>query len=182
MDINYYKNFNLDLITFSDNNLINHYNTHGKYENNRIYNEKTFYEKYPVFDYILYGTLNKDLSHFNKFNLQKHFHLHGSKEGRIFSFNSFNKSYPNYNINNKNNNIKNDSINKIEYMSYYHNNHSKINNNNIIIYPHTEYRISDGGINVLYYLAKLLHESGKNVKIYPRFGCIPNPHFNNYFS
>jgi hypothetical protein len=176
MDINYYKNFNIDLIKFSNNDLINHFNNYGKNEN-RIYNESIFYEKYPDFEYILYGIINKDLSQYSKFNLQKHFHLHGCKEQRIFSFNSFYNSYPNYDINKID-----DSINKIEYMLFYHNNHNKINNNNIIIYPHIPYKISDGGINVLYYLAKLLYENGKNVKIYPVYGNIENPHFNIYFN
>ena len=49
MDINYYKNFNMDLIRFSNNALIKHYNNYGKNEN-RIYNETVFYEKYPDFD------------------------------------------------------------------------------------------------------------------------------------
>jgi hypothetical protein len=180
MDINYYKNFNIDLIKFSNNELIKHYNNYGKNEN-RIYNETVFYEKYSDFDYILYGTINKDIINYSKFELQKHFHLYGCKEQRIFSFNSFYKSYPNYDINNYIN--KNyDSINKIEYMSFYHNNYNKLNNNNIIIYPHIAYKISDGGINVLYYLAKLLYENGKNVRIDPVYGNIENPHYNNYFN
>jgi len=176
MDINYYKNFNLDLINFTNNNIIKHFNNYGKNEN-RIYNETIFYEKYPDFDYILYGKINNDLKNYSKFELQKHFHLSGRNEQRIYSFNSFYKSYPNYDIHKYGS-----TINKIEYMSYYHNNHNKINNNNIIIYPHVPYKISDGGINVLYYLAKLLNEYGKNVKIYPVFGYIENPHYNNYFN
>ena len=62
MDINYYKNFNMDLIRFSNSALIKHYNNYGKNEN-RIYNETVFYEKYPDFDYVLYGAINKDLTH-----------------------------------------------------------------------------------------------------------------------
>ena len=92
MDINYYKNFNIDLIKFSNNALINHFNNYGKNEN-RIYNESIFYEKYPDFEYILYGTINKDLNNYSKFNLQKHFHLHGCKEKRIFSFIRCNKYF-----------------------------------------------------------------------------------------
>ena len=33
MDINYYKNFNLDLINFTNNNIIKHFNNYGKNEN-----------------------------------------------------------------------------------------------------------------------------------------------------
>ena len=59
---------------------------------------------------------------------------------------------------------------------------NKFNNNNIIIYPHAYYSEGDGGVNVLYYLAKKLEESGKNVRIYPTFGMIPSPHFNKYYN
>jgi hypothetical protein len=56
------------------------------------------------------------------------------------------------------------------------------NKNNIIIYPHAHYSQGDGGINVLYYLAKKLEETGKNVRIYPTFGIIESPHFNKYYN
>lgn len=59
---------------------------------------------------------------------------------------------------------------------------NKFNNNNIIIYPHAYYSQGDGGVNVLYYLAKNLEENGKNVRIYPTFGIIQNPHFNKYYN
>jgi hypothetical protein len=59
---------------------------------------------------------------------------------------------------------------------------NKFNNNNIIIYPHAYYSEGDGGVNVLYYLAKKLEESGKNVRMYPTFGMIPSPHFNKYYN
>ena len=59
---------------------------------------------------------------------------------------------------------------------------NKFNNNNIIIYPHAYYSEGDGGVNVLYYLAKILEESGKNVRMYPTFGMIPSPHFNKYYN
>ena len=56
-----------------------------------------------------------------------------------------------------------------------------LNNNNIIIYPHIKYDKNDGGINVMYYLGKLLEESGKNVRMYPSNGIVDNPHFNKYY-
>ena len=59
---------------------------------------------------------------------------------------------------------------------------SQINKNNIIIYPHAKYSEGDGGINVMYFLAKKLEESGKNVRIYPCFGNIQNPHYNKYYN
>lgn len=54
---------------------------------------------------------------------------------------------------------------------------------NIIIYPHTEYVVDDGGINVMYYLAAIIDELniGYNVCIYPSFGEISSPIFNKYY-
>ena len=59
---------------------------------------------------------------------------------------------------------------------------NNFNKNNIIIYPHTPYTQGEGGINVLYYLAKKLEETGKNVRMYPTHGIIDNPHFNKYYN
>ena len=59
---------------------------------------------------------------------------------------------------------------------------NNFNKNNIIIYPHAPYYQGDGGINVLYYLAKKLEETGKNVRMYPTHGIIDNPHFNKYYN
>ena len=113
MDINYYKNFNIDLINFSNNALIKHFNNYGKYEN-RIYNETIFYEKYSEFDYILYGTINKDVINYSKFELQKHFHLYGSKEQRIFSKNKFYECYPNFLL--ENNELFNNNMSEYELI------------------------------------------------------------------
>jgi hypothetical protein len=118
MDINYYKKFNIDLIKFSNNALINHFNNYGKNEN-RIYNETIFYKKYPDFDYNLYGAINKDLSHYSKFDLQKHFHLHGHNEKRIYSKKKFYECYPNFLL--ENNNLFKNDISEYELLVNYHN-------------------------------------------------------------
>ena len=126
MDINYYKNFNMDLIRFSNSALIKHYNNYGKNEN-RIYNETVFYEKYPDFDYVLYGAINKDLTHYSKFDLEKHFHLHGSKEQRIYSKNKFYECYPNFLL--ENNDLFNNNMTEYDILVNYHNGKIKFNNN-----------------------------------------------------
>jgi hypothetical protein len=54
-------------------------------------------------------------------------------------------------------------------------------NSNIIIYPHSSYSEDNGGINVMYYLAKVLSEHCKNVRIYPAYKEIQNNIFNNYY-
>ena len=98
------------------------------------------------------------------------------------------KIFINVNITNSNALIKNIkfvvNINKatnvnINLAKIYKNDFNK---NNIIIYPHTSYSQGDGGINVMYYLAKKLEETGKNVRIYPTVGIIDNPHFNKYYN
>jgi hypothetical protein len=62
------------------------------------------------------------------------------------------------------------------------NQRSIVNFNNIIIYPHAVYHNEDdGGLNVLYYLGKLLDEKGKNVRIYPTYGYFQNNIYNKYF-
>ena len=66
--------------------------------------------------------------------------------------------------------ITNNSLKKIEDI-----------NSNIVIYPHGPYSEDDGGINVMYYLAKVLTENNKNVRMYPTYGSIKNNIFNNYY-
>jgi hypothetical protein len=58
---------------------------------------------------------------------------------------------------------------------------TRFTNNNIIIYPHEKYLEDDGGLNVMYTLAKYLKENGKNVKVYPTYGYIKTPIYNEYF-
>jgi hypothetical protein len=59
------------------------------------------------------------------------------------------------------------------------------NNKNIIVYTPGPYTEQSGGINVLYYFAKILDESGKNVRIYYT-DCdknkSENPYLNKYYN
>jgi len=54
--------------------------------------------------------------------------------------------------------------------------------NNIIIYPHLPYRKNDGGINVQYYLGKIIKSYGINVKMVSIHGIVNNNIFNDYCS
>jgi hypothetical protein len=98
------------------------------------------------------------------------------------------KLFVNVNVTNSNTTIKNIKfVANINQATNVNINLTKIckndfNKNNIIIYPHGPYQQGDGGINVLYYLAKQLEETGKNVRIYPKFGIIDSPHFNKYYN
>ena len=93
MDINYYKEFNKDLQKFNNHMLINHYNKKG-YSEKRIFNETSFYEAFPDFDYNIYQNLNNDLKNHSKFNLEKHYYFYGRFEKRISSKRELNISYP----------------------------------------------------------------------------------------
>jgi len=118
MDVKYYRYFNIDLFNFQDEFLINHFNNYSKIEN-RIYNEETFYKKYPDFDYILYGNINKDLINFSKFELQNHFYLHGNKENRIFCLKTFYERFPNFDLEFYKN-FNEELINKDDMFIYKH--------------------------------------------------------------
>ena len=58
---------------------------------------------------------------------------------------------------------------------------SKYKMKNILIYPHSNFNLSDGGITVQYYFASLLDKLGMNIKMYPNNGSFDNPIFNKYY-
>ena len=95
-DIDLYRELNNDLKHFNNNQLLDHYHNHGKYEN-RIYSYNQFYEIYPNFNIEIYKNFNYDLTHFNNDQLLCHYHNHGKYENRIFSINSFYSVYLNFN-------------------------------------------------------------------------------------
>jgi hypothetical protein len=84
MDTIFYKYIYNDLLLLSDNELIEHYNIHGKNEN-RICSEKDFYNKYYNFDINIYKNSNNDLKSLNKLELLKHYINNGRFENRICS-------------------------------------------------------------------------------------------------
>ena len=53
---------------------------------------------------------------------------------------------------------------------------------NIIIYPHMDFDLSNGGVTVQYYLAKVLDDYGIKVRIYQKFNNYENSLFNNYYN
>ena len=53
---------------------------------------------------------------------------------------------------------------------------------NILIYPHEPFKLSDGGITVTYYLAKILRDLRMNVKIHPVKGISQNDIFTEYYN
>ncbi len=141
---NKYNDFNFDIfkicnnITSNDNNIINYINILNN--PNIVYSLKTFYIKYPEFEYYTYRGLNLE-----KFN--------NMKEVDVIL----------YWLNNK------ISITK----------DFKYQQKNILIYPHIDFNLSDGGITVQYYFASLLDKCGIKVRIN---ASNTNNIFNNFYN
>jgi len=127
-DIDLYRELNNDLKHFNNNQLLDHYHNHGKYEN-RIYSYNQFYEIYPDFNIEIYKDFNYDLKHFNNNNqLFGHYHNNGKYENRIYSCNQFYEIYPDFNIEiYKNFNYDLTHFNNNQLLCHYHN-HGKYEN------------------------------------------------------
>ena len=97
LDLYFYRNFNIDLASLNDEQLLNHFKNHGKYEN-RIINKKSFDERYVNFDVNFYGRFYEDLSNFSNFELKMHYHIHGRNEGRICNEKEYMRLYPEFNL------------------------------------------------------------------------------------
>jgi hypothetical protein len=128
INLKYYREFNKDLQNYDDKYLIEYFKKNFR-KQFRIFNHITFYLKYPLFDYILYGKIYNDLKNFSKFDLEKHYHLYGKNENRIESKQTFYKLYPDFNLLEYNSfNL----FNEYDIIEYYFNNkinNIKINNN-----------------------------------------------------
>lgn len=95
LDLHFYRNFNIDLASFNDEFLVNHFKNHGKHED-RIINSKSFDKKYFNFDVNFYRFFYDDLNNFSNFELKRHYHLHGRNEGRIGNEKEYLRLYPEF--------------------------------------------------------------------------------------
>jgi hypothetical protein len=84
MDISFYKYLYNDLSSLNNEELYNHYNLYGKNQN-RIFSEIDYYNKYPNFNLDIYKKSNKDLQNLTNLELLKHYIYHGIYENRICS-------------------------------------------------------------------------------------------------
>jgi hypothetical protein len=131
-------------------------------ENNIIiYSLKSFYEKYPNFNYHLFRKLHsKELENFTE------------EETIIYWYNNYYKSNKDYKLN------KNDDLNiydkNDDHLNLYH--------KDIIIHLHYKFDMTNGGVTVQYYLAKILDKLGCRVRIINRFNTDKNIIFNNVFN
>jgi hypothetical protein len=86
LDKNFYRTFFTDLAQFSDENLQNHYDTHGKKENRFccLADLKNFMET-NFFDFAFYRNFYEDLHPYSTHEVFYHFIDYGRKEGRFGS-------------------------------------------------------------------------------------------------
>jgi len=110
----------------------------------------------------------------------------------IYSLKSFYENFPDFNyydfINNYTSSLE--TISEIDSVIYFYKNKlqkfSSQNKNkfqNIIIYPHLNFNLSDGGVTVQFYLGKLLEELGYRVRIFKIWDIYEkNSIFNNYYN
>jgi hypothetical protein len=118
MDIELYGKIYDDLKKNSSLQLIRHFITHGKIEN-RIYNINTFYEKYPIFDWVFYIMFYPDLQHFN----EKQAIIHYLNFGRYEMRTTYNLNY----------------VNNIQYIIKNHFHESLLHNYKFMSVINTEY-------------------------------------------
>ena len=121
MDINYYREFNPDLKGYRDDYLRKYFLRYGDKEK-KIYNEETFYEFYPDFDYDFYKNMYNELYNYSNFDAQLHYHNFGLYENRIISLKYFYKRFPNFDIEfykNFNDELIDKDDNMIIYKHYY---------------------------------------------------------------
>jgi len=141
---NIYISYN-NLNNYTEDELIIHFHNIGLKEN-LIYNES--YNNINIknnFNIKIYKNLNKDIEKLNEKELIVHYFKNASKEGRIYSVESFYNVYPDYNFNIKSKKynfhlfIDNNNLNKIseeEKIIYFMNigiyNYLKKKNKNIV--------------------------------------------------
>ena len=81
IDINFYRNTNLDISHLCDVELLLHYYTFGKLEK-RLSSEAIFTYVYPDFNIENYKKYNCDLQHMSDIQLKCHYFQHGHNESR----------------------------------------------------------------------------------------------------
>jgi hypothetical protein len=113
-----------------------------------------------------------------------------NKNKIVYSLKTFYTYFPDFNYDKyrKNNSFINDNdLTELDIILYWYNyecNDKTIKNipKNIIIYPHMNFDLSNGGVTVQYYFAKLLEQYNFKVRIYQRFNNYNNSIFNNYYN
>ena len=171
MEIDYtiYKFMNPDLYHMNNEQLIEHYYSWG-YKENRNKTLNDFLNAHPNFK----NDINSIPEYINKaINRDFDVKLYNTfpKDSGIFSLRTFYNKYPKFEYH------MNDNKTEVDMIIHWYKNRRK----NIIIYPHSDFNLSDGGVTVQYYLAQILFNMGERVRIYSR-DIRPNPLYNNYYN
>lgn len=97
IDIIFYKNLYKDLENLSDDQLFEHYYSHGINED-RVVSNKDFYDRYPNFNIFLYKYLYNDLECLSKMELYYHYINNGVFENRITNIQDFYNTFPKFDL------------------------------------------------------------------------------------
>jgi len=189
-DINYYKEFNLNINNLNDLKLIYHYSTIGNISN----------QKYLEYDYVIDNYIKRfDISHplynntqdgdaFRNISTNAELKLYFNSRQKpyyICSIESFYNLYPDFNLSYyKNRYFQNTQLTDFELLKHYHltgkykqyASNSKIK---IVIYTRP-FDILCGGIVALHHLAKIINDIN-HPKIYAKLFVYNNLKYNNIF-
>jgi hypothetical protein len=169
------KNNQIEMLAYSDLDLISYF---FKNSENYIENFKDFYHNLMIQDKIEKKNINENVIYSLKTFYKKY---------NNFYYYSYFKFINSNNISYENNLGEVETIisayENIENLDQkFFNEFLEDKKKDIIIQPHLEFNLSDGGTTVQYYLAQLLDKFGFRVRIYNNFEYIKNKLFNNYFN
>ena len=187
-DINIFRKFNKEYINLSNDECINL----CKKTKELIFSLNCFYNVYCDFNIKIYKKFN-NIQNDNELDSLYNFHITKNKDEIIYSLNTFYHNYPkfNYYLYRKTNNIKNigevDTIinwymNGCDYSFLINKNVVDLYNKWIIVYPHSIFDKSNGGVVAQYYLANIIDLMGLQVRIHCSFCKLHNDIFTNYYN
>lgn len=154
---------------------------------NRAKNNKIQYDKYDDFNFDIFKLCNNITS--NDSNVMNYNNILNNLNV-VYSLKTFYINHPEFNYYTyRGENLKKfDNMTEVEVILYWLNNQSpvitdlKYQQKNIIIYPHLNFNLKDGGITVQYYLASLLDKLGIKVRMYTSNFINKNNIFNNFYN
>ena len=186
-DINIYIKFQANHENLSEKEIILKYIKKDNLSKNIIFSIDDIYNLYPGFNHKIYNTFNN----YDMNEVQSLFYFHINKEielQKIYSLKTFYQKNLNFNYYNyyKLNNLTN--ITEVDTIIKWYKNDLNLDTNilyknkkDIIIYPHQEFNLNNGGVVVQYYLAKILDLLGIRVRIKNNFYIYKNHLFENFY-
>jgi hypothetical protein len=157
---------------------------------NKAKNNKIQYDKYNDFNFEIFKICNNITS--SDDNIINYVNILNNSNV-IYSLKTFYINYPEFDYYTYRglNSEKFNNMTEVDVVLYWLNNKSLIDTSeinidkykqkNIIIYPHLNFNLNDGGTTVQYYLASLLDKLGVKVRIYTSSFINKNVIFNNFY-